>query len=291
MKVQEKETLIGRIQSLAELAEGLNAIDDALFRKLAEDRLTVQEILRTVMGDGELVVEEVVPQRAFTNLGARSVALDALCRLGDKSLVVVEVQKRKEEDAPRRVRYVRSSADTWLAEKGIKFVEVPWVAAVYISRLDPFRAGRTLYHVDKVVRETGEYVDDGTLDIYVNAEYDDGGEVARLMRYMMHSEGELEGFPALTARVQYFKHSEEGKAEMSDLIEEYARQLAEEAKAEGLAEGKAEGLAEGKAEGLAKGVLLSLKNLMANLGLAADAAMDALGVPEDERASYRAKLA
>lgn len=103
------------------------------------------------------------------------------------------------------------------------------------------------------------------------------------MRYMLHSEGELEGFPALTARVQYFKHSEEGKAEMSDLIEEYARQLAEEA--------RAEGLAEGKAEGLAKGVLVSLKNLMANLGLAADAAMDALGVPDDERAAYRAKLA
>ena len=60
-----------------------------------------------------------------------------------------------------------------------------------------------------------------------------------------------------------------------------------EGKAEGIAEGKAEGIAEGKAEGIAEGEVearrASMHALMANLGMSAEEAMDALNVPADQR--------
>ena len=178
-----------------------------------------------------------------------------------------------------------------MVRQGTKFAEVPKVAAVYICRSDPFEAGLALYHVDKVVRETGQRVDDGTLDVYAcataAAASTGNGDLERLLRYMLDAKGELAGFPALTARVHYFKQTAEGKVEMSDLFDEYML----EAEARGKAEGRAEGIAEGELVGLAKGVLQSLGNLMTNLGLTADAAMDALGIPQDDRADYLAKLA
>ena len=66
---------------------------------------------------------------------------------------------------------------------------------------------------------------------------------------------------------------------MSSLIEKYTREMVEE------------GRAEGEARGEAKSLLRSLEALMANLGLTADAAMDALNVPPSDRADYLAKLA
>lgn len=261
------DRLCARAQKREGLISSLNAIDDALFRKVAEDKDAIGEILRVALGDESLTVEEVVPQRALGSLGVRAVVLDALCRLGDGTLAAVEVQKRDDDDHPRRVRYVRSSVDTYVTEKGTRFGDVPRVAVVFLSRFDPFGGNIALYHVDRVVRETGRRVDDGTEDVYINGESDDGSAAARLMAYMLDSQGASEEFPALSDRVRYYKQSGEGRVEMNDLIEEYAREVAEE------------------------GMLRSIKSLMTKLGLSADAAMDVLDVPQDDRDGYRVKLA
>ena len=60
----------------------------------------------------------------------------------------------------------------------------------------------------------------------------------------------------------------------------------EEGRSEGRAEGRAEGKAEGKAEGIKQGIADSLENLMENLHLTMEQAMDALGIPKEERKLY-----
>jgi predicted transposase YdaD len=58
----------------------------------------------------------------------------------------------------------------------------------------------------------------------------------------------------------------------------------------GLERGRAEGREEGRAEGLAEGdekrIIISIENLMKNLKLSFDQAMNALGIPETDRAYY-----
>ena len=58
--------------------------------------------------------------------------------------------------------------------------------------------------------------------------------------------------------------------------------VAEAARKGGLQEGRAEG----RIEGLAEGTLANIKSLTETLGLSVEAALNALKVPEDERAKY-----
>lgn len=48
------------------------------------------------------------------------------------------------------------------------FINVPNVTMVYISAFDIFKKGKTIYHCKTVVKETGEAVDNGLMEVYVN---------------------------------------------------------------------------------------------------------------------------
>jgi flagellar biosynthesis/type III secretory pathway protein FliH len=57
------------------------------------------------------------------------------------------------------------------------------------------------------------------------------------------------------------------------------------------AKGYAEGYAEEYAKGFAEGQLKDIRSLMANMGMSAAQAMDALGICPDERETFEAMLA
>ena len=59
----------------------------------------------------------------------------------------------------------------------------------------------------------------------------------------------------------------------------------------GVEKGRAEGRAEGEAKGIKKGLLTSIEKLMKTMKLTAQQAMDALEIPDEERADYTAMLA
>ena len=46
--------------------------------------------------------------------------------------------------------------------------------------LTVFKQGKTIYHVDKMIRETGIYVDDGLREIFVNTAVNDGSDISEL---------------------------------------------------------------------------------------------------------------
>ncbi|MBQ3726271.1 MAG: hypothetical protein II902_04295 [Selenomonadaceae bacterium] len=66
---------------------------------------------------------------------------------------------------------------------------------------------------------------------------------------------------------------------MSEVMERIAERISAEREAKARAEGKAEGRAEGKAEGL----LESIRALMKNMNLTAEAAMNALKLSPEEQ--------
>lgn len=43
------------------------------------------------------------------------------------------------------------------------------------------KGNKTIYHVEKILRETGEFIDDGLREIFVNTVIDDGTDIAELM--------------------------------------------------------------------------------------------------------------
>lgn len=220
--MQDKEKVQAIVQQL-------NIIDDTLFQKMAEDIGFCEEVISTVIGQ-KVIVKKVTPQNSVKNLQGRSVVLDALCDLESGEECNVEVQKADDDDHQKRVRYNTSCITTNITEPGSKFKNVPNVIGIYISKFDMFKSGKTVYHVDRVVRETGEVVDNGLQEIYANAKIDDGTDVAELMHIFTDKDAyDFKKLPKVSARKKQFKESEGGKEEVCDLVENYAKECAEEA--------------------------------------------------------------
>ena len=260
---------------IREDAMRLNPMDDAMFQKMAEDVSFPEEILQVILDDKVLKVLDSVPQYSVKNLQGRSCILDVRCILSDGRIVNVEVQKANDDDHQRRVRYNGSLVTTNITDPGDKFKDVPDVIIIFISRFDVFKSGKALYHVDRVVRETGEIVDNGFYEIYVNAEVNDNSDVARLMEIFTKDDAYDDvKFPATSSRKRLFKHTEEGVSEMCEIIEKY--------KAEGKAEGIAEGRAKGKVEGRIEGLLQMAVSLWKKGKLTEQEAADEAGISLEE---------
>lgn len=205
-------------------ADRLNIIDDALFRKMAEDIAFCEEVVSTIL-EKSISIIEVTEQKDIKNLQGRSVILDALCTDADGKLYNIEVQNANNDDHQKRVRYNGACITTNFSETGEKFLSIPDVVVILISRFDIFKSNKTVYHIDRIIRETGAIIDNGFSEIYVNAAIDDGSKIAKLMDIFTDVDKyDFELFPKTSARKQKFKLSEGGKAEMCEIVEEYAKE-------------------------------------------------------------------
>ncbi len=206
-----------KIQKVADFCP----INDVFFEVLANDNAVCQEMLRVILEDNALVVENVIVQSSEQNIYGRSVRLDALCILSDGKRVNIEVQRSDNDNHFKRVRFNSASITVKESEKGKKFENVVDVYVIYISEFDIFKAGRTIYHVDKIVRETGEVMDDGSGVIFVNTANNDGTDVAELMECFTQKEVNNPKFPELSKRMFVLKHTEGGASTVCEVMDKY----------------------------------------------------------------------
>ena len=205
-----------------ELIKQLNVIDDVFFHKIAEDKAVCEEILRIILQKPKLKVIDAQTQRLLRNIGAHSVILDLLCEDEDGARINVEMQKTDDDDHVKRVRFNSSNIDTTFTEKGLDYKDFPDICVIFISKFDMFQEGKTTYHLETIIKETGTSVDDGIHRIFVNCAVNDGSDIAELMQYFKNSTGKNNKFPKLSERVYYFKESKERADAMTQVVEEYA---------------------------------------------------------------------
>ena len=211
-----------------EFVQKLRPIDNAFFPVLGQDPGVMEEILRVILNDDTLTVEKVIAEYTLPNLSGRGVRLDSFCETGDGHRINVEVQKADDDDHIRRCRY-NAAGMTWKeAEKGTRFRDLPDVCVVYITEHDFLHGGRTIYHVDKILRENGSIIDDGSSVIYVNTAVNDGSAISDLMRCFMQKTVNDPRFPRLSERVHQYKNTEKGAAEMCEELERYIDEITEE---------------------------------------------------------------
>lgn len=222
----------------------LRPIDDVLFEVLASDKEVCQEILQTILEDRGLVVTDVVVQESERNLYGRSVRLDALCTLGNGTKCNIEVQRSDNDNHLKRARYNASSITVKESNTGDNFQDILDLYIVYISEFDFLKGNLTTYHVDKVIRENGQMVDDGLHEIFVNTIIDDGSDIAELMSCFTKKEFIDPKFPVLSKKVMEIKTTEGGAGAVCEVMENYLAEARASAIAEGRAEGKLEQLIE-----------------------------------------------
>lgn len=173
------------------------------------------------MEDDSLIVEDVIVQRSVRNIYGRSVRLDALCVLGDGTRCNIEVQRTNSDNHLKRARYNAACITARETEPGENFENIPSIIIVYISEADFLGYGKTIYHIDKVIRENNKKIDDGLKEVFVNTSVNDGTKIAELMQCFMQKEVHNSKFPKLSSRVRYLKEEEGGISTMCDLMEKY----------------------------------------------------------------------
>ena len=182
--------------------------------------------MQVILNNRDLEVVEYTPQKSLRNIGAKSVVVDLLCEDAEKNFYNVEVQKSNDDDHQKRVRYNSSNIDTYIAEKGIKYKNLKGLYIIYISAFDIFGKGKTIYHIDRVLRETGDIVDNGYYEIYVNGKVDDGSDVSELMKIFNGSDiPNNEKFPNICKTISGIKQGNGGE-QMCSLVDEYAEKRA-----------------------------------------------------------------
>ena len=233
-KTGDKMTLEEKIEQV----KNFRPIDDTFFEVLADDIGVCQEMLRIILEDEKLIVKDVIVQSSERNLYGRSVRLDALCILGNGKKCNVEVQRSNKDHHLKRVRFNASVITVRDSQTDDKFEETIDLIVVYISEFDIFKCGRVIYHVDSVIRETQEKVDDGLERVFVNTAVKDGTTISEYMDCFLQKEIDNAKFPKLTNRVHYLKHEEGGVNAVCEIMRKYSEEVAEKAYQQGEEAGK-----------------------------------------------------
>ena len=246
-------------------------IDDTFMSVVFRDKACTQLLIRTVLGRDDLVVVEVATQEELKNLWGRSVRLDIVARDEAGGLYNIEVQRADAGASPKRARYNSSLLDANAAQPGEEYEALAEAYVIFITENDCFGQGCPLYHVERVVQETGAWFGDGEHILYVNGQYRGQDPVGKLMHDFFCQNPEEMNSPVLAQNVHYYKEEEGGVDYMCRISEEIWR--------EGRQKGKMEGKLEGKLEGKAE----LIRRFMKEQDFSFSQACDMFGLPQEER--------
>lgn len=213
-KEQKREQLLQRIK-------GFRLLDDDFMTKCFENNIECTELLlHIVMDKPDLIVKKAQTQYSLKNLQGRSVRLDVYAEDSENKKYNVEVQRTDRGAGARRARYNSSLIDANTILPGADVDELSETYVIFITENDVLRKGKPIYHINRVIEETGESFDDGSHIIYVNGAYRDDTPLGKLMHDFSCSNPADMNYKILAERTRYFKEDKEGLESMCKVVED-----------------------------------------------------------------------
>ena len=152
---------------------GFRLLDDDFMTKVFEDIQCAELLLRIILNDESINVLEVHSQRGIKNLQGRSVRLDILAIDSHGRVFNVEVQRSDKGAGAKRARYNSALIDANVTEPGDLYEALNETFVIFITENDVMKADLPIYHIDRVVKETGKLFKDEAHIIYVNSKIKD----------------------------------------------------------------------------------------------------------------------
>ena len=213
-----------------EIVRGLRLIDDTLFEAFISDGDACEELLQVILDNPGLRIDRttLVPQKTFSIQQGRSVRVDAYVEGEEDTVFNVEIQKSNDTNHVKRARYNAACITVKRSEPGDRFDDIQELYIVYITDFDLFKSGLSAYHVEPCIKETGEFVDNGLHQIYINAHGRDGSRTSRLMKHFNEPDFSDEEFPKISDKVHRLKHDKKEMFGMCKAVEDYANKRARE---------------------------------------------------------------
>ena len=241
----------------------LRLLDDLLMQTALDNFIPgVELILRIILQKPDLTVTELTVQKVLPNLAARDLRIDVLARDSTGKQYNIEVQRSDSGAKPKRPRFHSALMDVQFLKKGMKTDDLPETYVIFITENDVLGQGLPVYHIERVVMETGAVFGDLAHIVYANGAYEGDDEMGRLMADFRASDPDEMHFPLLADHVREIKSNQKGVMEMSRVLEMM------------YSEGRNEGHVE------------LLFQMMRRYGWPIEQAMDFVGLPKENKAVY-----
>lgn len=198
----------------------LRLMDDDFMSKVFEDKECAEFLLKIILDRDDLTIQEVHGQHDLNNLQGRSVRLDILAVDEENRAYNIGVQRSDRGAGVKRARYNSSLLDANLTQKGDAYNALNETYVIFITEHDVLKKNLPIYHVDRIIRETGEDFGDEAHIIYVNSQIKDESQLGRLMHDFSCKNPNDMNYSVLAQRVRYFKEDTKGVATMCRAFEE-----------------------------------------------------------------------
>ena len=180
------------------------------------------------MNRKDLRVESIQVQYDIKNLQGRSIRLDILAIDIQGRVYNIEIQRNDTGAGVKRARYNSSLIDANITEPGDKYQNLNESYVIFITENDIMKKGLPIYHVDRIVRETGEMFGDESHIIYVKSQVKDQTALGKLMHDFSCINAKDMHYKILADRVRYFKEDEKGVETICKAMEEMRNETAHE---------------------------------------------------------------
>lgn len=201
-------------------------LDDDFMSKVFEDKLCAEFLLQIILNREDLQVQEVHGQHDLKNLQGRSVRLDILAVDAQNRTYNIEVQRSDRGASAKRARYNSSLLDANLTEPGEEYDLLHETYVIFITERDVLKRSLPIYHINRMIEETGEWFNDEAHIIFVNAKVRDDTALGRLMHDFACTDPADMKYPVLAERVRYFKEDRKGVVSMCKAMEEMRAEAA-----------------------------------------------------------------
>ena len=206
------------------IVEDLTLFDDTLMSKVFDKNIEATELLlRIILERDDITVISVKGQEDLRNPypKGRNLKLDIHAVESAGEEFDVEVQRNVRGSHIRRARFHGSMMDTRMLKEKQEFKELKDAYVIFICQHDKFKQNKPIYHVDKIVRETGEIFDDGAHIIYVNGRYRGDDAFGKLAHDFNCKKSKNMFYKPFADGVKHFKETEKGREIMCESVQRY----------------------------------------------------------------------
>ena len=193
--------------------------DDFMCAAFKYDPAAVKEVLAPIMKKEDLIIQNISVQGTYTNLRGHSVRLDVTATDSFGSKYDIEIQRADHGAAAKRARYNLGLLDSHNLNRGDNYDNLPETWIIFITENDVLKNGYPMYHIERIIQETGELFNDAEHIIYVNGDYHADDPIGRLMADFRATNADEINSPVLSDKVRVLKETEEGQRAMCKLFE------------------------------------------------------------------------
>lgn len=211
------------------IVQNMCLMDDDFMSMVLQHKECLELVLNIILDRKDIRVRECKTQYSISSLYGRSARLDVFAEDKSGRLYDIEVQNVVNADEIKRIRFYSALMDANYLSKNDKPKELRETYVIFILGKDMYEDGLPIYHVDRVVRETGRPFEDDLHILLVNSRVQDDTALGKLMSDFHCREPEKMNYDVLLEQANYYKRNEKGESVMCEMVERYADRRAQEA--------------------------------------------------------------